>query len=449
MEEELKEVKEKKHNWKFAAGIAAGIVLAVAGWFLYQGYYTVKLPVFGVVTVKLPTYGLFGKGGSESIDRKELIRKVDEIEYYLDSEYMYERDPGVLLDAACDGILSGLHEEDPYSDYYSAEEYRESMESWSGKYKGIGVYITKDEATGAMAVVRPIPGGPAEEAGIKSGDMIIKADDFDLRGITLTEAAEEHIKGEAGTYVKLTVLRGEEELLFYVERRELDSETVFPSVIGYEDRTYGYMYISQFEGSTYDNFVKAVDDFTEKAVDGIVVDLRDNPGGDMNVCLNMADYILPDNIGTYSGSGFTDLQTGKTLLLTVRMKSAGDSCYFCIDGHECDIPMIILVNANSASASEIFTGVMSAYGYPVAGTTTYGKGIVQTVRMLYDMSGIKYTSGEYILPDSKRIHGTGITPAYYVEESGEFLEAGADAENPDPETDNQLCEALKILGEKK
>lgn len=445
----MEEIKEKKHNWKFFAGIAIGMVLMVAGWFLYKGYYTMNLPIVGMVTVKLPTYSLFHNDDPEKIDQKELIRKVDEIEHYLDSEYIYERDSKKLLDAACEGIFNGLKGEDPYADYYSAEEYKSSLESWQGKYKGIGVYITKDEVTGGMQVVRPIPGGPAEEAGIRNGDIIIKADDFDIRGLSLDDAADNHIKGEVGTSVKLTILRGTEEIEMMVERRELDSETVFPSVIEYDGRTYGYVYISQFEGSTYDNFIKTVDSFTGKSVDGMVIDLRDNPGGDMNVCLNMADYLLPDDIGTYTGSEASTLKTGRTLLLTIRTKTSGDSCYYGIDGHSNDIPVIVLVNENSASASEIFTGVMMSYGYPSLGKITYGKGIVQTVRMLYDMSGIKYTSGEYILPDSSRIHGKGITPEFIVEESEEFLEKGADAENPDPEIDNQLCEALKILGEKK
>lgn len=441
--------REKKHNWKFFAGLAAGIILAVAGWFLYRGYYTLNIPAIGAVTVKLPTYSLFHKEDPEKIDRAELLRKVDEVEKYLDSEYLYSRDSGKLLDSVFKGIFSGLNGEDPYAVYYTAEEYKSSLESWQGKYKGVGIYITKDEETGALVVVRPMKGSPAEEAGIKGGDMIIKADGVDIRGLTMDDAADNHIKGEPGTFVKLTVLRDGEEMEFDVERREIINETVFPSEICFEGGNYGYVYISEFDGSTYDSFVNAVDGFCEKNVDGMVIDLRDDPGGDMNICLNMADYLLPDDIGTYTGSGLSDLKTGRTLLLTVRMKQADDYCYYCVDGHSVQIPVTVLVNENSASASEIFTGIMKSYGYPVAGTITYGKGIVQTVRMLYDMSGIKYTSGEYILPDSSRIHGTGIIPGYIVEESEEFLEKGADAENPDPAIDNQLCEALKILEKKK
>lgn len=445
----MEERKEKKHNWKFFAGIAIGMAVMVLGWFLYKGYYTLNLPVLGVVTIKLPTYYMFHEKEPGKIDQKELIRKVDEIEHYLGEEYLYDLDSENLLDGACEGIINSLHDDDPYSEYYSAEEYKESLQNWKGRYKGIGVYVSIDEDTGGVLVVRVVAGGPAEEAGIKNDDIIIKADDFDLRGLELSDAADNHIKGEVGTTVKLTVLRDGEEMEFVVERREIDSQTVFPSIITFEGRNYGYVYVSTFEGSTYDNFIKAVDSFEEQNVDGMVIDLRDNLGGDMNVSLNMADYILPDDIGTYTGSESSTLKTGRTVLLTIHMKSGGDSCYFCIDGHKSDIPAVVLVNENSASASEIFTGVMKSYGYPTVGTTTYGKGIVQTVRMLYDMSGIKYTSGEYVLPDSSRIHKVGITPEFVVEESEEFIEEGADAENPDPEIDNQLCEALKILGEKK
>ena len=438
MEEEQK---QKKHNWKFFVGALTGILLTVVCWFLYRGYFAVNVPGLGVITVTLPTYQVFHRSDPGKVDTEEVKRKIREVESYLDDEYLYGVDGKKLEDGVFAGMIASLNEEDPYAAYYSKEDYAEQLNDWKGTYSGVGIVVSLDEETGGIRVVR-VMNGPAMEAGIKAGDIIIKAGGTDLRGMDLDQATSAYIKGEEGTFVDLSVLREGEELPFHVERRKIDSTSVYHSFIENDGKKYGYLYVSQFAGNTLAPFADAVDEFILKGAEGLIVDLRDNPGGDMNVCLDMVDYLLNDNLTLYT----KELDTGRTLLLSVEERSGNASRYFAGDGHEADLPVIILVNEYSASASEIFTGVMRSYGYEVLGTTTYGKGIVQTVRMLYDMSGIKYTSAEYVLPDSERIHGIGITPDYVVEPSEEFLKTGADPDHPDPETDNQLAEAIRILG---
>jgi len=437
-----------KHGdaWKLFLGILIGITATMVVFVFWKGYFAVPLPGIGVVTVKLPTYGLIGDSKSV-IDTEELNRKMDEIDYYMDNEYYYKTDREDLLDAAVRGIYDKYTGEDDYAEYFTAKEYLKEVEGWSGSFVGIGIYVVKDEETGGVRVVRPIKNGPAIEAGMKEGDIIITADGTDLTEMDLDTAVNDHLKGEEGTKVHIEVLRDGHKIEFDVERRSIEAESVYYSVLERNGKIIGYMYISSFLQTTVNGFKEGIDYFESEGVDGVVIDLRDNGGGDMNTCLLMCDYILPDNNGVYSADDPLPTNHNRTKLLTVQGKNEKADRYYAEDGHSSDLPAVVLVNGYSASASEIFAGVMHSYGYRVCGLNTYGKGIVQTIRMLYDMSGIKYTSAEYILPDSSRIHGVGIEPDVTVGPSEELISAGADAENPDPDEDNMLAEAIRLLGE--
>lgn len=280
---------------------------------------------------------------------------------------------------------------------------------------------------------------------MRSKDIIVSADGVDLRGMELSEATGEHIKGEEGTTVEIGVLRDGKEMSFSIERRKLDDKTVYQSTFEMEGKKYGYIFVRQFEGTTFKGFCEAVDDMEKEDIEGAVIDLRSDPGGDMNTALDMLDYLLPDDLGTYSDELDSTLYHGKTLLLTVETKYSAPARYFAQDRHSSDLNLVILTDEGSASASEIFTGVMRSYGYKSAGLTTFGKGIVQSVRMLYDRSGVKYTSGEYVLPNGDKIHGKGIRPDLEIEPSEELTENGIDISKPDPLTDNQLAQAAKLL----
>ena len=196
-----------------------------------------------------------------------------------------------------------------------------------------------------------------------------------------------------------------------------------------------------------EQFKKAVEDLTRQGAGGIVIDLRDNLGGIMNSALYMLDYLLPDQDGTYSDHEIDGKDRGRTLVLYTEDKEGRNFAYYAQDGHETELPLAVLINQNSASSSEIFAGVLKDYHKALlVGTTTYGKGIVQTEVPLADGSAVKYTSAQYFTPSGYAVHGKGVEPDLTVEAEEAFLEAGADAENPDPSIDNQLREALQALG---
>jgi len=444
--DEQKNIKQSKGTWKLFVGIVIGILIGLLGVVWYKGYFTLSIPRYGLITVKLPTYGMFTEEGAR-LDYQELDRKLEEIEYYMDNEYYYAKDTDGLEDAAVKGVFSRYTSEDGYSQYYTSEEYLAQLSDWRGSYVGIGAYVTTDEETGGVMIVRPMKNSPAMEAGLRSGDIIISADGVNICGMELETATEEYIKGEAGSTVILEILRDGETFEIEIVRRSVDTETVYYSVIDDENGRTGYIYVSTFVQSTYNGFVEAVDELEKQQVDGIVVDLRENLGGDMNTALNMTDYLLDDHIGTYTQEEPLSINQGRTILLSVDSKEGIEEKYFAQDMHSVDIPITVLVDGYSASASEIFAGVMQSYGYKVCGTQSYGKGIVQTVRMLYDMSGIKYTSAEYVLPNSMHIHGVGITPDVLVEASENLMKIGVDPEKPDPSVDNMLESAIRTVGE--
>ena len=437
--------KEKKNNWKFFLGLLIGVSAVLIGTVFYRGYFTIKVPYAGMVTVKLPTYDLFHGNEAGKFNQDEIGRKLSEIEYYLDNEYYYSADKKSVTEGIYKGMAESLREQDKYLEYYTTKELEEELTSINGTYVGIGVMVSLDPVSGGVLVENVTPNGPAAEAGLQQGDIIIKADGVELRGLSLAEATGEHLKGEEGTTVKVTLIRDGASMEFDVLRRKLDDISVYTAVLDMDGKKYGYMYITQFLTSTVNGFTDAIDSFEAQKVDGAVIDLRGNPGGDMNAALDMLDYILPEDDGRFTKDGEYGPYQGKTLLLSVEQKNLPTVRYFATDGHRSGLSLVILADDTSASASEIFTGVMKSYGYRSAGITTYGKGIVQSVRMLYDKSGFKYTSGEYILPDGEKIHGIGITPDTLVEASDEMNEVGIDITDPDPVLDVQLKAALELL----
>lgn len=441
---EPRTVKKKKKGFlKFFLGVVTGILLSLFGCFLYRGTVSVTLPGVGVATIALPTYYLFHGGKRQSPDYTETVRKMKEIRSYLDMSYYYDLDEQELEDAVCLGMMYGL--EDKYAEYYSAEEYEKKLTSLSGVFSGIGVTVQTDPASGYILVLEVLPNTPAERAGLRRNDLIMAADGTDLKGMELEEATSQHLMGEAGTSVSLKILRDKEELELSVERAMIDKVTVRSSMLA--GTGLAYIRITGFDGKTLDAFKKAVDDAEAAGAKGIVMDLRQNLGGDMIVCVNMLDYLLKDNIGTWLNDANRTACHGQTLLLEVRSKGGSSYYYSAADGHSVDLPFLILTDEYTASAGEIFTGVLRSYGSRALGTKTYGKGIVQGVYTLFDMSGIKFTTAEYLLPDGSRIHEKGIEPDIVLEPSEEILKHGINSLAPDLETDNQLAEAVRLLRE--
>lgn len=329
-------------------------------------------------------------------DYKSFQTKSSYLWKIVNTYYLWKDD--VDSDEAVENMYRGLINSlgDPYSVYYSKEEFSELTESYNGEYSGIGAYISQNMDTLEIYISRPMPGSPAEEAGLLPNDYIYEVDGENVVGQDLNVVVSK-IKGPEGSTVDIGIKhdnKGEIETVT-VGRRTIEVTMVEHEML--EDNI-GRIWILEFEGKTLSQFEKAYDDLISQGMEGLIIDLRDNPGGDLDVVTKLADKFLDEGIIVY-----TKNRNGK-----------GD--VFKSDA-ECEkIPIVILTNKNSASASEILTGSLKDRGVAVVvGETTFGKGIVQSVLSLADGSGIKITDSEYYLPNDECIHGVGITPDYEVD----------------------------------
>jgi carboxyl-terminal processing protease len=283
--------------------------------------------------------------------------------------------------------------------------------------------------------VKVFEGSPALEAGMQPGDIIYKVGDQLVAGESLDVLVSNYIKGEDGTMVDITVYRADKDeyVDLNIVRRKIEVPTVESRMLA--DKT-GYIVVSEFDAVTVEQFTGAIDALTEQGMERLVIDLRNNPGGLLDGAVKMIDYILPDNISTYEKG------KGKTLIVYTADKNEKGDSYVASDGHEVDIPIAILVNGDSASASEVFTGALKDYGKAVVvGTTSYGKGIVQNLIPLGDGSAIKITTAHYYTPSGFDLHGKGIEPDVEVELSEELKTQAVVT----PEEDNQLQKAIEVL----
>lgn len=342
----------------------------------------------------------------------EMLRElIDEV--YLHSDEVSDEE---LKEFLIKGYVSGLG--DPYSVYYDKEETESLFESTEGKFGGIGVSITQDYESGAMTFVNVYEEGAGAEAGFQSGDILYKVDGEDVTGQDLNNVVAK-IKGEEGTEVEITVLRGEnmEEYTATATRKIVEVHTVEHEM---KEDGIGYIQITEFDDVTYDQFASALEDLTGQGMTGLVIDLRNNPGGNLDTVCDILDLILPEG----------------TILSTKDKNGEGDT-YTSDEEHKLELPMSVLTNENSASASEIFAGAIQDYGVgTLVGTTTFGKGIVQQIFPLTDGTSIKLTISEYFTPGGRNIHGIGIEPDVEIEYE-------YDLENPD--ADNQLEKAIEVV----
>lgn len=366
-------------------------------------------------------------------DSKEVQKKTDEIESIIDKYFYFDEDKDKREESYYDGIMRGL--DDPYSVYYTQEEFKKLQEDDSGEFKGIGATISKDLKNGTISVVKPIKDSPAESVGLLPGDIIVQVDDMELTTDMELDYVVDHIRGEEGTVVKLKVYReGEKDYLtFDITRAKITNVSVEYEML---DKKVGYIKINEFINNTPELFKKAVDDLSSQGAKSMVFDLRSNPGGLLNAVINMVDYVIEDDV-------IAEGSQKRGLLLQTKDKDDNVLEEFsCSDGHSLDMPIAVLVNQNSASAAEIFTGCLKDYGVAkVVGTTTYGKGIVQSVIKLHDGSAVKITIAQYFLPSGISIHKVGVKPDVEVE-LNDNLKQKVDIEHSE---DNQLQEALKQL----
>lgn len=356
-------------------------------------------------------------------------KKLDTVNTYINNNYLYDDyDSQELSDAAVRAYVEALDE--PYTHYYSAEEFEDYLGGVEESYVGIGVVISVDEEADKIIIVAPTEDSPAHEAGLLPGDYITAVDGTAYSGDEMEECVRAIKGGAAGTKVKISIERGGESKEIEVERREISSNSVKSEML---DGNIGYVRITGFntnddgsEENTFTEFREQVDALRAQGMQKMVIDLRDNPGGVLDVVCDIADYLLPEGIITYTET------------------KNGEREEFKSDAAELDIPMAVLINGNSASASEILTGALKDYGRAkVVGETSFGKGIVQSVYPFYDGSGMSMTIARYFTPNGVCIHDVGIEPDYEVALPDEYKD-GYVSDVP-RDKDTQLNKALEVL----
>lgn len=370
--------------------------------------------------VMLLLVGLAGGGAiylknkliGESVVNKESSAKLDVVKALIKQNYLYsdEIDDETLEAGLVSGYVNSLG--DPYSVYYDEEATQQLLESTTGEFSGIGVAISQDIKTMLITFVTVYPDSPADKAGLKDGDILYKVDGEDVSMQDINEVVTK-LRGMVGTKVEVTVIRGEEaeEYTTEVTRDIIEVQTVSSEI---KENDIGYISITEFNATTDEHFEKALIDLNGRGIKGLVIDLRNNPGGTLDTVCNIADVLLPEGTIVYT-----------------KDKNGNQDTYTSDASHQLAVPLVVLINGNSASASEILAGAVKDYGVgTLVGTTTYGKGIVQQLFPLVDGTCLKLTISEYFTPKGNNIHGIGVTPDVEVEYTAE---------------DNQLQEAYKIL----
>jgi carboxyl-terminal processing protease len=400
----------KKKSQGFASGMIIGavsafmavilLILSVAAVCIAKGY--IHIGVNGDVYIQSDAVTDSDGIGSE------VEGKLNAIDSVLESFYFGDVDDETAKDNIYKAYLSSYG--DKYTMYYTADEYKALKESTNGKFYGIGA-VCQLSGEGGVLIVDVYDNGAGYQAGLRSGDRVVNVDGRDITDMELSSAVA-LIKGDKGTSVTLEVIRGTERLTFSAVRDAVEAKTVSYTLL---DNNIGYLSISQFEEVTTKQFKAAVEDLQSQGMKGLVIDIRNNPGGLLDTVVGMLKYMLPDGLIVYTED-----------------KQGNRKEYKGQDNDEFNLPLAVIVNGNSANASEIFAGAIQDYGKgTIIGTQTYGKGIVQTVKPLTDGSAIKFTIAKYFTPKGQDIHGKGVTPDIVVE-------YGTDAD-----VDTQLDAAIK------
>ncbi|MBR5227660.1 MAG: S41 family peptidase [Clostridia bacterium] len=343
--------------------------------------------------------------------------RIEEVLSLLQSKYMGELDVNELTEGAIEGILSKI--EDPYTRYLTEEEYLEQTRDSAEEYSGIGIHMSWSLKTGNLRIIGVMPDTPAKKAGLRAGDVIVSVDGVSVTMDNITTISDA-IKGEEGTTVKLVVAREGKNIEFSMQRAHIIANNIESNIID----NIGYIRILQFDTDVYEQFKAEYDKLLEKNVKGLIIDLRDNPGGLVNETINIANLLI-DN-GTILKVMYGDN--------TVKSYKANST--------QCEIPLVVLVNENSASASEILAGAIKDLKQGVVvGTTTFGKGIMQSVIGLEGGGGLSITSAKFYTASGTEIHGVGIEPNIEVElTSGLNLDAVICTSK-----DNQFNEAVEQI----
>lgn len=355
---------------------------------------------------------------NNKLDYKKIEEKTSVLQNIIDRYFLFDEDMTKVEDGIYAGMMNGLG--DPYTVYYTKEEYKALNEDTEGKYSGIGAVVSQNPNTKVITIVKIFDNSPANDAGLQVGDIIHKIDGEEVAGTDMDILVKTKIRGEEGTSFKMTVLRGDDrkEVELDLIRRSIEVETVAGKML---DNNIGYIAVSQFDAVTSEQFKSNIESLQSQGMTKLIVDLRGNPGGLLDQVVDMLDYILPDGLVLY-----TEDKYGKR------------EEYYSDGSHELKIPMVVLVNENSASASEVFTATFRDFEWgTVVGKTTFGKGIVQNVLPLGDGTAVKITTQHYYPPSGYDLHKVGIKPDLEVD-LNEGAKIGTDS-------DNQLSAAIDIL----
>lgn len=356
---------------------------------------------------------------NEGIISSDTETKLSYLKKLIDETYLHDVKEKDLNEGIYKGYVEGLG--DQYSAYYDKKETKELSESLDGSFSGIGAVMTQDASSGVITITQVYDDSPAKKAGIKAGDILYRVEEKTVTGKDLDKVVS-WIKGKKGTKVNLTLLRGtnSDKIKVTATRDVINVETVKYKVL---ENQIGYISISEFDSVTGAQFAKALKQLQKKNIEGLVVDLRNNPGGSLSTVCDILDSILP-----------------KGLIVYTKDKNGKKEEYTSDEKHRLNLPMSVLVNGQSASASEIFVGAVQDYGKAeIIGTQTYGKGVVQNLFDLKDGTCVKLTTSEYFTPKGRNIDGKGITPDVKIEYKYNAK---------DPKADNQLDKAVSVVKDK-
>lgn len=406
--------REETNNKSFWKGVATGLAMAVV----------ISLIAFGGTRVYRDYQKIQRALSAENeeqttVANSETMKKLTVLEETIKKYFWQDTDVEQLEDGVYKGLLESL--DDPYSVYYTEEELKELQEQTEGIYYGIGAYISQNLETGYVQISKIIKNTPAEESDLQQGDYIYMVDGEDMQGQESSYVVSK-IKGEEGTYVTLSVLREgiADPIDIEVERRKIESPTVEYEML---DNGIAYIQIVEFDLVTTQQFETAYKQAQADGMKGLILDLRSNPGGNLSTVCDIARMILPKGLIVYTEDKYGE-----------RVE------YTCDGSKEIKVPLVVMTNGYSASASEILAGAVKDYGSgTLVGTTTYGKGIVQKVINLSDGSAVKLTVSNYFTPNGNNIHKKGIEPDVVVE---------FDAQQYADGVDNQLETAKEVIAEK-
>ena len=414
--DEQQEIEKKGARGEVARGILIGILLTLLVGII--GVYGVCLLTGSQIMITNRGSQIVGKDGS--VLDSDAVTKINELAAYIDLYYYDKVDAETLRNGMYAGLIDGV--KDKYSVYYTAEEYEQSQVALTGEYYGIGAGLSQDTNTMVVTITKIYEGTPSEAAGLQAEDVILSVDDVDATSMEVSDLVM-LIRGQEGTTVHLEIYRPrtEEYLSFDVER----ANVILPSVASEMlTDTIGYIRIESFENDTAHQFEQAMAELQEQGMQSLVVDLRYNGGGLVDSVVQILDDILPEGLLVYTEDKYGNRK---------EYKSSGDTHF--------DYPLAVLINQNSASASEIFAGAIK--DGTLIGTTTFGKGIVQSVFKLSDGDAVKLTTAKYFTPNGNYIHGVGIEPD--IELEYEYL--NPEGENYEMQYDNQIQKAIEILSE--